>query len=537
MSPKTNNLWIVLNKTLNNKYYLSIIFIFCIVSCGLISLNNGKDANWDLFNYHYYNGWAFLHNKSWENIIPAQLQSFFNPELDSVQYYLMTNLKPQYVGFIIGSFQGLNIFAIFLICRLLFNQEKSLSYDVVALIAGVSGIYYGPVSVTEIGSTMGDLTLSVLVIYGIYLLMKSVQEENINKSSREIFVAGVCLGAASGLKYTMGTYAVAAAISILIFPPPSLKRFHSILYLFFSGTISFFMFSGYWMFELYKEYNNPMFPFFNYFFRSPYMKNIDWSDATFKFKHLYDILLFPFSLLLYRSHHLQFSFRDAFLPLAFLSAIIYLSILSYNFLNKNSILLKDKAKNWIVLYFLMSYFVWAKVFGDYRYFISSEIICPIIILILLYEIIKSKKYRFILSTTILFGACLFLYTGSWGRLSWKSNSYFSIKIPNVYDKKNQTVLITGYQGVSFVVPFFNKDNKFIRIQSNFGGLESKKFVIMIHSVIKNQKGPFIVLTTFPEISKSHKILKKYNFVIDKPTCLPLKSIYTPEIVLCKLSKT
>jgi hypothetical protein len=264
------------------------------------------------------------------------------------------------------------------------------------------------------------------------------------------------------------------------------------------------------------------------------MKYINWSDSTYKFKHLYDIFLFPFSLLIYGSHHLQFYFRDDFFPFAFISAFVYLLIALYGTINKNYI--QNKSQNWLVLYFLVSYFLWAKIFGDYRYFISSEIICPIIILILIYKIVYSKSYRIALSFIILFSSCLFLSTGSWGRLPWKGGSYFSVKIPSLYDQKNETLLITGYQGVSFVVPFFKKDDRFIRIQSNFSGLESNQFITMLHNIVKNQKNRLIVLTTIHEIAESNKIINNYNMYIDRTSCLPLRSIYNPQIILCKLSK-
>ena len=56
---------------------------------GLTSLWFGQDITWDLRNYHYYNPYAFLHDRMGYDIAPAQLQSFFSPYLDIPFYLLM----------------------------------------------------------------------------------------------------------------------------------------------------------------------------------------------------------------------------------------------------------------------------------------------------------------------------------------------------------------------------------------------------------------------------------------------------------------
>ena len=44
----------------------------------------GQDANWDLLNYHLYNGFAFLHSRSARDLLPTGLQSYLNPVLDAL---------------------------------------------------------------------------------------------------------------------------------------------------------------------------------------------------------------------------------------------------------------------------------------------------------------------------------------------------------------------------------------------------------------------------------------------------------------------
>ena len=84
---------------------------------GLLSLRAGKDLNWDIFNYHFYNGWAAWTGHDWDNMAPAQLQSFLNPALDIPQYFMIAHLPAWCAGFIIGAFQGLGFSLVLAIVR------------------------------------------------------------------------------------------------------------------------------------------------------------------------------------------------------------------------------------------------------------------------------------------------------------------------------------------------------------------------------------------------------------------------------------
>ena len=47
------------------------------------------DVNWDFVNYHYYNAFAFLHDRLNYDIAPASVNTFFNPLLDLPLYFLI----------------------------------------------------------------------------------------------------------------------------------------------------------------------------------------------------------------------------------------------------------------------------------------------------------------------------------------------------------------------------------------------------------------------------------------------------------------
>jgi|SRR6185437_2989350 len=84
---------------------------------GAWSASLGVDANWELYNYHLYNPFAFLHGKLAIDLPPAGLQTYFNPLLD-VPYYLASRSFPApVVAFAMGTIHGLNFVLLLAIAR------------------------------------------------------------------------------------------------------------------------------------------------------------------------------------------------------------------------------------------------------------------------------------------------------------------------------------------------------------------------------------------------------------------------------------
>lgn len=81
---------------------------FIAVGC-LVAVALGKDGTWDLFNYHFYNPWAWLHGRISLDIFPAQLQSFFNPLIDFPFYWAVSSLRDDLVVLLLGIPFGLGL--------------------------------------------------------------------------------------------------------------------------------------------------------------------------------------------------------------------------------------------------------------------------------------------------------------------------------------------------------------------------------------------------------------------------------------------
>ena len=82
-----------------------------MLAAGTLAAIVRQDANWDLKNYHFYNAWAFVHQRMEIDVAPAQLQTYLNPLLDLPFYAMVAaGWPPRAIAFAMGLFAGAGAF-------------------------------------------------------------------------------------------------------------------------------------------------------------------------------------------------------------------------------------------------------------------------------------------------------------------------------------------------------------------------------------------------------------------------------------------
>lgn len=99
----------------------------------------GRDANWDLLNYHYYNVFAWLHGREQLDLAVGQLQTLFNPLLYLPLYLGMEHLEPHLYAALVGFVQGLNLILIWSIAEVAWPAESSMRRTGPLLVALTAG--------------------------------------------------------------------------------------------------------------------------------------------------------------------------------------------------------------------------------------------------------------------------------------------------------------------------------------------------------------------------------------------------------------
>lgn len=269
----------------------------CALGLGVIAcaMMLPGDANWDLRNYHIYNPFAFLHGRSHFDLVPASVQTFFSPLLD-VPYYLLHRRVggvpvlnallaiPHAVAVVLSYFSALMALGT--------DRARARWLAAIAAIYGATGA----AASTTLASTQSEMIPVALVLGAVLLALGAMVGPAgtgapprsgtagglAGGTVRRMAVCGLLCGAAAGLKLTNAYAVVGFAAGLLAWPGLSPRARVRVVLAFGAGALAgACAVGGYWWLTLYREFGNPLFPFYNHVFRSPWMLAQSVADTRF----------------------------------------------------------------------------------------------------------------------------------------------------------------------------------------------------------------------------------------------------------------
>ncbi|MEA5097751.1 MAG: glycosyltransferase 87 family protein, partial [Burkholderiaceae bacterium] len=282
---------------MNRKIFDVFVYVSCLAFCLAFTWYAGCDYNWDLRNYYLYAPHAYVNGLLGKDFMAGSFQSYLNP-LPYVPFYLMVRAgwPSLLIGMVLAGVHALNLCLLWPICKRLMEVADDTLWGrrllaLLCLVLGVSGVMF----LVEVGSTYTDVSTSVLVLGGVLLLLKGVDEPE--RLLRYTFLAGLLLGAATGLKLTNTPYALAAGVFGLVPGLRLARRAKFYLMLGAGGLVGAVLSTGQWCWLLYREYGSPFFPFFNGLFQAPDFIPATYRHARFLQASLLDALMLPFSII------------------------------------------------------------------------------------------------------------------------------------------------------------------------------------------------------------------------------------------------
>ena len=334
---------------------LIIITIFTIFA-GILSVNYGVDRSADMRNYHIYNPWAFLNNRMSVDIMPADIQSYFNPLLD-IPYFMMIkylNNHPVFVTFLCGIFYAFYLYLIYKIAELVFKNYNKYLASIISVIVA-SGTH---MLLSRLGWITHDMFISDLILISLYLIFKSFDKEYHPKL---MFVSGLLLGCTVGFKYTSAIFVFPIFLTFLIFYKQFASPLKSFMYLCFGACAGVLVTDGFWMIKLYREFGNPLFPYFNWLFHSDYINvsNVYSMDYIYKSTNVKDLLVWPFY------------YHDD-LRLKVLLCIFFINLFLIPFVKKENFKeifnINITYVDFLLIFAFISYVIWLYTFAVPRYY-------------------------------------------------------------------------------------------------------------------------------------------------------------------------
>ncbi|MGD0099325.1 MAG: hypothetical protein ABSC60_03150 [Acidobacteriota bacterium] len=448
-----------------------------LLSMGLsawAAVHLGQDVSWDVQNYHFYAGYAFLHKPFLFDFAPAQVQSFFNPLLHLVSYLLLEHVQAWVAAALLGAFQGVNFYLIFQISESLFQRWDSPYRHLVSLGSGAAG-FYGTVNIMELGATFGDNLVSVVALAGLLCVIRYLQsgDEARKSSVKRLWIGGACIGVAFALKLTVIIYVAALTLAAAAVFLGRDRRLRPLIAFYCGIAAGFLAAYGIWGFNLYREYLNPVYPYLNNIFRSPYYDLHNAMDSRFMPRNWQETWFYPFFFV--KKNHLasEIEFRDARLACCYVATVLLAALglfrLAMSF-RKRAVRRGMPSEHWCLLLlavlFPISYMAWQYIFSVYRYLAILEVLAPTFLALTLTAFFRRRWMILGLSLAINFSIIGGVIPPSFGRKAF-DDEFLRVEIPQIQDMDRSVVLMAGEEATAYIVPRFPSSTRFVRIVSNF----------------------------------------------------------------------
>ncbi len=548
-----NKTGIVMSRTFP-KWLALFVWLLAPLSFGVLSVCLGQDANWDLRNYHFYNPYAFLNHRMGFDVLPGQVANFYNPLLYVPFYYMVVLLPPKMVGFILGVVQGLNFPLLWAVSRQLISSDTSDQRlappwirELICIGVSLMGML-GAGGISELGTMFSDNILSLCVLTSLLIVLSGMKY--LFASSRKtrwavVMSAGFLTGAAAGFKQPAAVFAVGVCAAFFVLNMPFFRRFWLSFEYGVGVLIGMAATGGFWMYEMWTRFGNPLFPYFNLYFRSPMATIGDYRDTRFIPCTPGEFLISPFFFGVAPYKISELSFHDLRIPVLYilLLALLVFYVIRMSLsehLTPDSDMPDQKFRFFLVAG-ILTYLTWLKMFAIFRYALTIELLTPLGIWLILERLIVRVRIRLIAAGAIFALILITMTPANWGRAPW-GKDFFGANLPVIKYPDHTIILMTGTNPTSYLAPLFPPKIRFIRIQGYFTGPSSHPngFDKLMQGIVAKHQGPMYVLYRSYEQAVTTLALTAYGLKEQKDSCRtfhPRIEVNEPyPLYLCQVSK-
>jgi hypothetical protein len=345
-----------------------VVILGSLLAGSLYAWFSGEDINWDWQNYHEYGAFALLNGRFEVDVAPGGIQTYLNPIPYLPAYLLRHYVGAPFWGILLGAVHGLNFALVYWLSRTVLGNAASIWAVVASLVIAA----FGPMTLSEVGTSFSDILTALPIIAGITLIL-SAGEQQANRQDR-VIIAGLLIGAAVGLKLTNATFLIGAGISLLLAARPVAAMASFAV----GSVVGALATGGAWAWTLWRQFGNPVFPFYNSLFHSSEAPLTTIGEARFLPHDLWDAALYPFYWLMGDHRSSEWAFRDP----RFAIIVVLLAVVAITSLSRKVGLLRTRDKQFL-LFFTVTYGIWLLKFSIHRYAIALELMAaPLIVLLL-----------------------------------------------------------------------------------------------------------------------------------------------------------
>jgi hypothetical protein len=254
----------------------------------------GIDTNYDRLNYHIPSAYTLLQGRLFEDVAISSLQTYFSPVINLLSYTLARELGFFWSRYALVAIHALAwaflAAAVWRVIVLELKPEPAQALVVGVAMAALS--LCAPVSISVLGTTYADLTVAIFISAALLIRLPTGFEARTWRGA----LTGLVLGIGVGLKPTILPICLAYGIvfyvmlAMLTRPAKAIVEFVAFGV---AAAVATLATAGPWQLAVLRETGNPIFPYANEFFRSPFVPPIAMADNRFLPASLADWLSVP----------------------------------------------------------------------------------------------------------------------------------------------------------------------------------------------------------------------------------------------------
>lgn len=460
---------------------------------GLLALLLGQDANWDLRNYHLYNGYAALHGRLGVDLAPSQLQSYFNPLLDVLHYALMTGLPAPLAGFAMGALHAL---AFLLLAGIVWEVlDPRLDRARLAPWLALAGMC-SAAFLSEFAGTMADNTSALPVLGALLAALHAQRRQRAAGQGVAIAwwaLAGALLGLAVACKLTNALYALALGVAALVAGGRAQQRVGGAAVLTAATVLGFAILAGPWLLGVWKTFGNPLFPQFNSHFLAPLAQPVALSDTRWLPKGWLQWLSWPLHFSFAPNRVSEVALRQIVWPLLYLLGLAALLLAALRRPCRPAAASDVAAPAWraLLVFFVVAYLAWQSVFSIQRYLVVPELLAPLVLWVGLRRLLPGRiaapaaRWTLIACALVALAGC-----GDWGHERW-ARTAFRVQAPALPQPARSLVLLVGDAPQSWRIPFLPAQAAYASVASNFP--ESPAYAARVRAMLAERGQGYALL--------------------------------------------
>ena len=225
--------------------------------------------SWDTLNHHIYLGWVAEGQRFDRDYAAASTQAYQYPYLYWPVYKLaISGFSGQAAGVVLATLHLLTVPPVWMVAKVLIPDQGM--HAVAMRVAAVLLAFMSAVPLKMLESTGNDLLAAAPFLWAVAMAFQAIAPPAPilhSRITRKAVIAGMLVGLAVSFKFSHGPLAVLFPLLFVFCDGPWRARAKWVAVCALSVFVGFAVTYGYWGYQLWLQFGNPIYPFYDGYFQ------------------------------------------------------------------------------------------------------------------------------------------------------------------------------------------------------------------------------------------------------------------------------